>query len=282
MLLFLPLPTAGAAPRLEASLSPQELRQGERAVMTVEILWPQEEGAYSFIFPTLTLQNLVLVRQGESQETTSLQGVIMEKKTFTLEFAARDAGPSSVGSFGVSYTDAAGQPAGSLQVLEHKILVRKKEKPIPLIPVAAATICFASAAMAVGFMRLRAKRIPRIQPEESLSAAEQAIRRIREIADRQDQGAPDQRAGEMGGQLKSFVASHYGLQSSRAAEGEIFRYLESKQVDSLEIQTLRTLFEKLHEVRYSGARLTDRDLRDFSEEIVRYLSGKRIAGKIPS
>jgi len=272
--------SAWAAPRLEVSLSPQELHPGESTQMTIEIFWPQDEGPYTFAFPSLSLKNLTLSRQGESEESASIQGAVWAKKTFVLELKAWEPGDGTVEGFPLNYTDAQGAAAGSLQVLAHTVRITALPRsPRGVFAAAGGAAVVLLLAGLWGLRRMRGKRKKSALPEENKSEAEKTILRIRQLAEASEKDPAETRLRQIGTALRSFVIAHYELGDAGLGENDMIRSLESKKQDSQEINILRELFARLHEVKYSGTRLTDRDLKEFSEEIVRYLSGKRVVGR---
>ncbi len=111
---------------MKAALSRQEVPAGETAVLRVEIQWPKEEAAYSFVVPNLPLKNLALVRQGESSETFQKDGAVWLQKTF--EFEVQPTSPRGEGrieAFKLAYIDPTVQKGGHFSVESYTLSAAK-------------------------------------------------------------------------------------------------------------------------------------------------------------
>ncbi|HTL48494.1 MAG TPA: hypothetical protein VL688_10600 [Verrucomicrobiae bacterium] len=218
----------------------------------------------------------MLTRQGESQETLSENGKLLSKKTFLLELEPAGTGTGTIGPFSIQYLDPATQASGSLDVQAYNVSLLSPPKNKTWIFAAAGLLAAALIGILSTFLKKRRKAVP--ETAAVVSPADQAIARIREIAAVGGTWKQEDKLSGISSEFRSFLMSHYGIQKARAADPEILSELELRKLDSLEIKTVRDLCGRIHEAKYSGAPLSDRDLKDFSEDIVHFISGKRIVG----
>src|SRR5690349_12178950 len=112
-------------PAISVSISRDIIPFSETTRLTIQAEWPRSEGSYQFALPPLIARNLILIQQGESQETFVSSGQEWTRKTFTLEFRAGEPGPGSIAGFVLPYVNPASQSTGEFSTGELRIMVQK-------------------------------------------------------------------------------------------------------------------------------------------------------------
>lgn len=269
--------SAKAEPTLEVTLSKQKITLSETALLTVQIEWPKGEANYSFVLPSLRLENLFLERQGESQENIRRNGQELIRKIFVTELRAEKPGVGKIDSFDIRYIDPVTQAGGAFSISEQKITVVKP--PLNLLSLLVWTMPLALLTAAGVFFVFIRRHSRKLEAQPPASRAEEAIQRFKSNLERTSEKTQKDLLFEWNVELRHFVIDFYELGTdARLNEEKILEKLEGRQVPREEVNGSRQLFDRLREARFLGLEISQGDLKRLQSDLLRYLEGKRIVG----
>lgn len=265
---------ASADPQLETVLSTNKINEGETAALAVKVKWLKAEANYRFAFPPFNLlENLTLVRQGESQETFAGEGGEWIEKTFNFEFKGKKPGAAKIPSFELSYIAQTNERAGQLSIPVQTLTVTKKYnfKLIAIIAVFAAFFIGLAARLAKIFGRWKEG-----SAEESETPKGETNLESFKLFLENNQFLTQQFMANLTPHLKNFLSDCYGISSSGHAihEDEIVRQLEAKGLSRDEIYEIKTILRTWEEINYAG-RVSDANFREFRTQLLRLIQNKK-------
>lgn len=272
--LTLAVPAAKAEPQLSSKVSSTAVYLDEKVLLTLEADWPQENANYSFILPVPAVKNLVLKRQGESQETYQKGDALWARKSLTFEFQPENAGPAVIESFSLQYVEPETGTPGSLQVPAYTLNVRKRGLPTGVkFAGAGAGALLAAACIFMALRRRGASAPKRSGPELSMEErVSQALRQLPAVS------SQDEALTKGGVVFQSYLAEKFALASISFDMDQLNRRLEEKSVEALEVKRARKLVEKFREARYSGVPLTSSEVQEILEEAAAWVDRRKIVG----
>ena len=261
-----------ADPKLNASLSANRILPADTTTLTLQIEWPKSEGAYGFAVPDPDLENLSLIRRGESQEFFSHGGQDWMRKSFELELQPLGPGIARVREFSITYVDPATQRQGSFQVSEMRLTVKKATPPLnPLWIFGGGGALLLMVAGGIGFMLARKKRKPpAVAP---LSDGEKKALKIKSMID--SGGTSKETFHLIAAELRGFIANHYKTGNPQATEDEIIRILKSQNIPYEEFQRVTALLGKIQEAKYLPEESAARDYKYLQQEILVFIESKK-------
>lgn len=266
--------SAYADPQLETVLSKNKINPDETATFSIKVKWLKSEAQYQFAFPPFNLlENLTLVRQGESQETFAGEGGEWIEKTFSFEFKGKKSGAAKIPSFELTYIAPAEQKTGKLLIPLQTLTVTKKDH-IKLF-----TILALFAAFGVG-LALRLKKIfgrwkEGSSDESSLPAEETNLENFKKFLEANSFLTHQFTVG-LTPHLKHFLEEGYGVKASGHTihEQEIIQQLEAKGLGRDEIYEIKTILRTWEEINYAG-RVSDENFREFRTQLLRLIQNKK-------
>lgn len=265
---------ASAAPQLSARVSSSELILGESVVLTVDIDWLQATENYTFVLPVPSVKNLVLKRQGESQETYQKGEALWARKTFVYEFTAEGAGAAAVESFSFNYVEPGTGASGTLQVPAFEIKVRKKGLPSIVLYAVAAFAGLLTAAILLHFKKQR-HAARNAAPVSQLSMEERAAQALRQLPSVSSQEESLTKGGVV---YQAYLVEKFQLPSTSFDLGQLVRRLEEKGVDAQDVKKSRQLVEKFREARYSGVPFSSSEVKEMLEEAASWIDRRKVIG----
>lgn len=278
--IFFACANAWSAPSAQSRLTKAQIPSGESLSLIVEISWPQTEGSYKFGLPDLSAQHLTVTGMGESQETVLQGDTSLLKKTFTVEFQSQPGykGKAHINPFSVSYFQTEGVSPGNLSVPGFDVEITAK----PLNDKVRAGIFAAGALISivliVWIVRSWRKKKDSNLSTETASDEDICIEQIESRLSRLSPENAKDALRDIGAELKLFLVKRYGLDAEPTNEKQTLEALKSKQLPYPEIQKVEGIFQQIHQARYSGAPVTERDVRGIAGEITGYINSKRIIG----
>ncbi len=270
------LPNAWAEPQLTARVSSTQPVLDESLLVTLDIEWAQAEGSYAFTLPMLPLKNLILKRQGESQETFQKGDALAARKTFVFEVQPEKKGNARIESFALTYVESTSGSSGELKVPAFDIQVRAKGLPVIVKTLAAGALAVV-AALSVILMVLRGKRkrLNSARGPVELSLEDRAAGALRQLPAVSSESEALSKGGVV---FRSYLLEKFALAQSSAGDAEIVRTLEDKSFDVSEVRAARRLLEKFREARYSGVPLASSEVQSILEESASWIERRRILG----
>ena len=274
-------PGANAAPQLDVNLSKRNITAKEHTVLTLRARWPQDEASYSFALPDLELQNLEVVRNGQTQETSKEGAQEWTVKTFTVELKPKTPGSAYIKGFTLPYIDPQLQKGGEFAVSAQELRIRRL--PFWESPswIAFISIFFvATATMAWGIPKYRGLRSSKRPPP--LSAPFALEERLAAEIRSQGQTPAGQNHTQtillkLSTSLRQYIASRYPIGSGNIGENELLRLLLKQEgLSREETEVLKSLLTQLHEAKFSGSALSQQGILRLQNDILSYLDGKKI------
>jgi|GEM_PF-5768000 len=265
---------ASAAPQISARVSSSELLfEEESLLLTLDVDWLQAEENYTFVLPAPPVKNLILKRQGESQETYQKGEALWARKTFVFEFTPETPGMAKIESFSFNYVEPETGTPGTLQVPAFDVKVRKKGLPqivLLLIPAVAGLL---AARLFLYFRKRTAQRNTASVSQLSMEdRAAQALRQLPAISSQEESLAKG------GVVYQSYLVEKFQMGSVSFDLGELTQRLEAKGLDALEIKKSRQLVEKLREARYSGVPFSASEVKELLEESASWIERRKVIG----
>ena len=273
LLFFIRIGTATAEPTVDVIASATEINLNETVTLSLVIEWPKTEADYAFLLPTFTPKNLTVERQGESQETFLRDGAEWLRKTFSIELKPIAIGTGRVGSFRLGYIEPSSQKGGSYTVAEQNFLIKKPpfKFVLPKFVIVITVSTVAMVTITVVFLKLKSHKKQVFIPEH-----QQRLTRYKEEISKADPGAGKEFLQTWSLSLRQAVGELYGLGTGSFTENEVARALAKKDVPRDEIEKVSSLFNRLHEAKFSGSGLAHHDLRRLQVDLIDFIQGKQV------
>lgn len=276
---FYCLPTVFAAskPDFQSRLSSQKISMDESVEYSLQIDWPREEGTYAFALPILPLKNLVLERQGESQETYREGGIDRTRKSFVAVLRPLEKGEGAVEDFILSYVNTLSQNRGELLISTPRV----KITPAPF-RVNRAWILTAGAVLLLsttGVLLIRKRKRAALDKAAVRTPQERAIEEILSQLRAEDFYRKDmkEKLHYISAQFRTFLPVIYNLNASRPSDREIVEELKGQEIPAEERRSVERLLKKLDEAKFMGQSLNEADLIAIKNEIETFAEGKRFS-----
>ncbi len=272
---LIPAAPAAVKPEVQTRISASAIHQDETVQFNLEIHWPREEGPYVFALPVLPLKNLVLERQGESQETYRKDGKDWSQKSFIAVLRPLAPGEGKIEDFVLPYVNTGSQESGELLVTAPHVKISKAPFKIKKEWGLAASAVIGIPLAVIAIVRLRRKKkAPEVRSPEEL-AVENFLTHLRSESFNRD--ATKEKLHRAGSEFRNLLHSVYKIGPSRISERELIEELKRREIPADEWKTVSRLVEKLNEAKYMGQSLTDSDFSAIKKEIETFAEGKRFS-----
>lgn len=264
---------ASAAPQLSARVSSSELLMQESLLLTLDVDWLQEKENYTFVLPVPPVKNLILKRQGESQETYQKGEDLWARKTFVFEFTPESAGLAQIESFSFNYVEPETGTPGTLQVPAFEVKFKKRGLPqMVLFGIPA----FAALFLVAVLLRFRKRGAQRnAAPASQLSMEDRAAQALRQLPSVSSQEESMSKGGVV---YQAYLAEKFQLGTASFDLRQLTQRLEGKGLDAQEIKKARQLVEKLREARYSGVPFSASEVKELLEEAASWIDRRKVIG----
>ncbi|MSR76957.1 MAG: hypothetical protein EXS63_01850 [Candidatus Omnitrophica bacterium] len=271
---YLPLCLFASTPKFEVSLSNSRVQTGESVLYTITAKWPKSNSSYSFLSPDPLLENLILLRKGESQEVIVDEGKEWLQKTFELEFSAPVKGQARIRSFDLNYLsrseeagDAQNQITGKFNSPEQILSIQSPEKFTPLHLLLFSLLGIGGAALG-GFLIFFPKKSA---PEACLiveTPQEIALRGIKVLGESLTL-SPKEILQELFFQFRDFIIRHFDLSLAAHSEADLIRILNEsgKEIGKTPV----CILEKISELRYANEELSREPMVSLIKDVLRYI-----------
>jgi hypothetical protein len=265
-----------AKPSLDTQLSADKISIDEMAEFTIQTAWPRQEAQYSFAIPELPVQNLTVVRQGQSQESFRKGEEDWVRKTFTYELKPSVTGKTGIREFEIPYIDPVLQKGGTLLVGAQELEVTKA----PLSNRQLLSISLTAAALfAVGAAAFLVKaRKPKAAPPETITPQQAAANKIKSLIQNAEAHDRTSMLSVIGAEFRDFLRENYQLPGPRMADDEVIAELKRKNVIVEDREKIKIIFNRLQEAQFMGAGVTADDLKLLQRDILQFVEGKKIYG----
>ncbi|OQA40439.1 MAG: hypothetical protein BWY49_00871 [Candidatus Omnitrophica bacterium ADurb.Bin314] len=266
-----------SAPQLRLAAPPRNASTAQTFLYEVRMEWPVAEGAYEVSPTAPVFENLDLIAQSQSQETTgTVSRLILQ---FTLRGIQK--GPARIGTLDIRYRLA---PSTEWRVL-----------PVPdqTVQIAAAFPwkgVIGSVALAIllplgsffgikGFKayreRERIKNLPPPDPKQRVYAkAEETILTYKGETQRDT-------IDHWTEAVKGTAITYYDLALKSATGRDILEALKGKSLTAKESSEITALFRRIEELRYAGNALPVREMELLQKTFLQYVRGKIIIENPP-
>lgn len=266
--------SVSAAPQSETSLSNRQITPDETTIFQIQVQWPKSEGKYSFAFPNLTLSNLEIVKQGESQENFVNQDQEWIRKTFLITLQPKGAGQATIGAFVLPYIHTATQETGNFQIPEQILTVKNSSGPWGMGLIAAGFVILMIAGVLI-FIRLQKKQtsVEQVTPEDPLLA------RLQSLLSERGNRPLNISVQDLNFILRQFLETRYQIQALKQTESEVIRALKEKGVGKQDLEDIQSLFVRIEDVRFAGHSMTESDFLRFHDQVSSLIRKNQIIGK---
>ncbi len=260
-----------AKPNLEVSLSDEQIPLSKTATLEIQVKWPKDEADYSMTLPSLSLKNLTLLRQGESQESFRLSNTDWIRKTFSFELKPLEKGEGRVEGFKLPYIDPAQQKGGALTVEEKRLKITQDPIPLKKILTFAAIPAGLFALGGVFFMAIRRKR-PGSSPELEAGITPLHLRLKNLLASAGN--AREERLRILSNELRRVTAQTYQLGSAAQTERELIEAIQKQGRLREETDDLERLLSRTYEIKFAAKSASDIELSRLEEDVIRFIQLK--------
>lgn len=262
-----------AAPHLHAELTQDDIKPGDTTTLSITAEWPKEEAPYQFAFPSLPLQNLKVVRQGQSQEITPGPNGLIDRKIFSFELEPVKPGRAAVKAFNVSYVDPEQQKNGTLPVAAMDITVSKTRGMAGLIILGILTaVLGVPVLLGYYFHRGRFFHPDKTEPDSPIKAAADEFKRLLESSPALDENA----LPAVDKQLRVFLAEAYRIPAAHTTENELGSHLISAGIPKEELAMIQNILSGLEELKFVG-KPTESEFRRLRSDLLRFIHSKQVS-----
>ena len=264
---------AKAAPTFEVSNTPSRLKTNETFILRISARWPEDEGAYSFLLPQLKLDNLKLLRSGESQEIQVRGERKWLEKSFEFELSGIKPGEGRVKAFHLRYIDSqksnqeAAHPIPEIQLTF--VGIPKRNVVIGTM----AGVFLLTALVSSVIMRLRNRQFQRsksLNPGAAIGAPQQ---KLKEQAAQLSHLTAKDRLYALYKLFRDQLIEEYHLNQKTYTEVELKREIEQKVGSD---PTLFLLIDRFYQMKYVETQVTDSTYDALFESVVTFLDERRI------
>ena len=264
-------PATWAIPRLKVQALPQKIPIDRTLHFKIQLEWPQSEGSYDIQSTEPIADNLILLKQGQSQET----GPVLTN-TIAYEFQPVKTGEATIRPFEVRYRRNESEAWSFIPVPEQSM------KVIGVFPInqflwIAGSIVGILLIFGVGFYSWQ--RLRKIKAEKMAVPPDpkQAIYiQAREAIATFSSADSKIKLGHWSNQLKSVVMTYYNISSESATEAGIMSILKTKDLQSGELNEISRLFEQLGQLKFSRQDVPPHELDRIQKSLLQYVQGKII------
>ena len=259
--------TSFADPTVKVSLCPHQ-KAKMRAVCPfhLELSWPSQEGEYRFALPNLTLENLHIEGEAESNETFQNQGKEWKKRVFRFDLKGTQPGKGRIRPFQIHYLNPTSGQGGDLKIDEISFKIvpdRSGFIQVALLSTAGTVIV---AAVSI-FLVLRGRRHNlRPGPIGELTLEERYLSQFL------------QSGGEASNSAKifrSYLTEKFSIPFKSATNREAMKQIEGK-IPPNELKTLEEIFDKLDEISFAQNAASSTRPEQIHREMIRYIEGKKV------
>ncbi len=269
-----------AEPKLDVVLSNQKVSLEETTSLSIQVEWPRKEAQYTFAFPKLRLNFLILEQQGESQETFIQNGEEWLRKTFLITLKPQGIGQGKIDSFVIHYLDPANQKGGSFTVDEQFITVTRPPFKLSSLQLLLLTAGAGGAViLAVFFLLWRGRAKKAAKTPNDSSEQHQAVTAAKKIAEEYSKKSQKDLLHELSALLRHFIHAQYKITAGQMMDEELVDYLKREsQIPRSECDSIQKLFNQLHEAKFAGVALSEREFNQLTKEVIHYIEGKQVVG----
>ncbi|HXV28190.1 MAG TPA: hypothetical protein VD913_04415 [bacterium] len=268
-------------PSLDVVVSKQKIPLEDMTTLTIQVSWSKAEGRYTFAFPKLQLKNLSIEQHGESQETFLQAGEEWVRKTFLITLKPEKIGEGKIDGFILHYIDPSTQKGGSFTVSPQTVTITRpqwKASPylviILLAGAAGVTIFLISYFLWPGHHRKQ------LEPEKIPSSSEKALDSLKNTLLLKGEKSYKDLLHEMSIILRRFIGDHYQIPVGQMTDHELLANMRKNAgVSRQEADIVQKLFDQLHEAKFTGTTLTDREVDHLARNLTVFIEGKQIVGK---
>ncbi len=282
MLLFLLCfcPSLRAEPKLDVVLSNQKISLEETTSLSIQVEWPRKEAQYTFAFPKLRFNFLTLEQQGESQETFIQSGEEWLRKTFLITLKPQGIGQGKIDSFVIHYLDPSNQKGGSFTVDEQFITVTRPPFKLSSLHLLLLTAGGGGAViLAVFFLLWRGRAKKAVKSSDASSEQHQAVNAAKAIAEAYSKKSQKDLLHELSTLLRHFIHEQYKSKAAQMTDQELLDYLKTQsQIPRYECDSIQKMFNQLHEAKFAGTQLNEREFNHLTKEVIHYIEGKQVVG----
>ena len=265
-ILFYPA-TSFADPTVGVSLCPQQkVKIGAVCPFHLELSWPSQEGEYRFALPDLTLENLRVEGEGESNETFQKQGKEWKKRVFRFDLKATQPGKGRIRPFQIHYLNPTSGQGGDLKIDEISLKVVPDRSGLVRVAVFSAVGIAVVTALSI-FLVLRSKRHD-LQPQ----APREPTLEERYLSQFFQTGGQIAHSAKI---FRSYLTEKFSIPFKSATNREAMKQMEGK-IPPNELKTLKEIFDKLDEISFAQNTASSTRPEQIHREMIRYIEGKKV------
>lgn len=251
------------------------MQVGELVRLSIQIDWPSEEADYRLSEPSLVLEGLAIEGIGTASEAFQRQGRFWRRKTLRYELKAIEKGTGRILPFRVDYVDPARGIGGHLDVSRFEVRVSTIPHRNLAGTVLVLTLLLAGGLVWWGFSRYTSRSQRQPEPLKSTleDRYEQKLCDLEEKPLSRKVGKND--IFESGSLFRSYVEEKHSVSGKWTTNQELVEEMKSR-VSPEELKTLKRIFDKLDELRFSSRPPAEGEGRQLYLEIMGYVKGKKV------
>jgi hypothetical protein len=273
----LPAAFAASKPEFQSKLSSLTINQDESVEYHLQTQWPRAEGSYAFSLPVLPLKNLVLERQGESQETYRVDGQDWTRKSFVAVLRPLEKGEGRVEDFILPYVNTLSQDKGELLITTPSLKIMPA--PFKINPAWSLAAGAGLLLPTAGILLLRKRKSEALKKASLRTPQEHAVEEILFQLRAEDFNRKDlkEKLHQLSSRFRTFLPVIYGLKTPRPSDREILEELKTQELPAEERNFLERILKKLDEAKFMGQSLSESDFMALKKEIETFVEGKRFS-----
>lgn len=264
-----------AAPQFDIQTPQERLSINEPFDLRITARWPKEEGAYRFGFSNLSLKNLDLIKQGESQEAFFENGEEYLERSFVITLRPQSKGEVEVEGFTIHYLDPATQKGGAYDVAPFTSKAGGSVKLLLWI-MALTSIGILLVSIFALFIFNSRKRKKTQSLKRTLTVEEQVVRQLEKLIDERSKKPQKLQLSDWNRFLRKFVVDYYGFENLNMREDELSNALKSKGASSSDQKKVIDLFNKLGEAKFSGVEIPENQFNALRDEITDFVRNRNM------
>lgn len=264
-------PVAMMALHLRVEPLPEKINDTQTVTLAVTLEWPQTEGPYEIQAPEPALENLVLLRQGQLQESGPLT-------TYSIiyEFRPIKKGQATIASFEIRYRLASAQTWEVLSVPKQRFNV-VASFPFKIILLMMIVLAGTVGILWLAFLMIKGIRVRKalakqLPPDPKQKIFTHAAEMIATFA------SPDakEKLQHWSMEFKTVILTYYSLSPAVASEAQILDILKTRNLPAGEWNEISRIFAQLSQMKFAKLDLSSQELEQLQKTLLQYVRGKII------
>ena len=266
-----------ASPKASVDLSSKQIAIGDTITFAISFEWPESEGTYKFVFPSLNLENLTLEHQGEAKGTRQTnRGLIIYRKT-TYKLTPIKAGSAIVRAFAIKIFHKENNKWVTMHIGDQRIKVLNTGWISQIFSWKGILIIVATLGCSFFLFSFLFSSKPPEKHVITLEEKNQALNKIKEEILATNDKTQKDILWEWAINLKDTLLTCYEVSSKNLTESEIIDELKNGSLPPKDIVIIEKLFDKISNYKFSSKKIPEEDHKKLQNDLTVFIDSKIVS-----